>query len=92
MSFECDLSWAHRRKSVDHSEPVSPSWSDRENFQGGVGHESSVGVSELSFAVDQNWFGVLSGIDGETAGVPLGGVFVEPVADEHNVGGQIVVV
>lgn len=92
MTFEGYLSWTHRSESVDHSEPVSSAWCDCEDFEWGVGHKSSVGVSELTLAVDEDVVGILSGVDGQTTWVSFSGVFVEPIAQYHDVCCQIEVV
>jgi hypothetical protein len=92
VSLDGELRGTHRSERVDHPEPVSSSWSHGEDFQRCVGHESGVGVSELSFAVDEQAFGVLTGVDGQSSWESLGGVFVHPVAEQHHVRGQVVVV
>lgn len=92
MSFDGDLGWANGGKGVDHAETVTAAWGDGEDFQRGVGHETGVGVTELSLAVDEQRFGILTGVDGETTWVPFGGIFVEPIAYQHDVRGQIEVV
>lgn len=92
VSFEGDLRGADGTEGVDQSEPVSPARGDGEDLQRGVGHEAGVGVPELSLSVEENVLWVLSRVDGEPAGVPLGGIFVHPIAEEHHVGGQIEVV
>lgn len=60
VSLDGELSWAYGCEGVDHTESVSATWSDGEYFQWGVGHESSVGITELSFAVDQHRLGILT--------------------------------
>lgn len=92
MSFESDLGGAHRCKSIDHSESVSSTRRDCEHFQGRVGHEASVRVSELTLSVNQYVFGILPGVDGQTTWVSLGCVFVKPIAEKHDMSGQVVVV
>lgn len=92
VAFNRDLSRTHWSESVDHSESVSPSWGDGKHFQRCVCHETGVGVSELSFAVDQNRFGVLTGVDRQTAWEPLGGIFVEPVTNQHYMSGQVIII
>lgn len=92
MGFDSDLRGAHGCERVNHSEPVSSAGGDSEYFQWSVCHESCVGVSELSLSVDENRFGVLARVDGQSSWVPLSGVLVQPIADEHDVGSKIVVV
>ena len=86
------LRWTHRSKRVDHPEPVSLSRCDRENFQRSVRLESSIGISELSFSIDQQAFGILSGVNSQSSRESLNGIFVHPVAQKHDVCGQIKIV
>lgn len=92
MSFDGNLGWAYRRKGVDHTESVPAARSDGEDFQRCVGHETGVGVTELSLAVDEHRFRILTGVDGETTWVSFGGILVEPIAYQHDMRGQIEVV
>lgn len=92
VSFDGDLGGANRSKRVDHTEPVATAGRDGEDLQRGVGHEAGVGIAELALAVDEQRFGILAGVDGQTTRVTFGGVLVEPIADEHDVRGQIEVV
>lgn len=92
MALDGQLGWAHGGEGVDDTEPVATSRRHREDLEGRVGHEAGVGVPELALSVDQQRLGVLASVHGQSAGVSLGGVFVQPVADQHDVGGQIEVV
>lgn len=92
MTLDCDLGWTNRGKGVDHSESVSATGSNGEDFQRSVGHEAGVGVSELSFTVDEEGFGILTSINGQSSWVPFSGVLMQPIADQNNVGCQIKVV
>lgn len=92
VSFNGDLGWANRGKGVDHTESITAARGDGKDFERSVGHETGVGVTELSLAVDEQRFGILTGVDGETTWVPFGGIFMEPIAYQHNVRGQIEVV
>lgn len=92
MAFESDLSRAHGRESVDHSESVTSAGRDGEHFQGRVGHEASVGISELTLAVNQHVLGILTSVDGKTTWVPLRGILVQPITKQHYVGSQVIIV
>lgn len=92
VSFKCDLRGADSTEGVDQSEPVPPTGGDSIDLQRSVGHEAGVGVPELPLSVEEDILGILSCVDGEPAGVPFGGIFVHPIAEEHHVGGQIEVV
>lgn len=92
MSFDSNLSRAHGRKCIDQSESVPSSWSDGENFEWCVCHESGIRVTELSSSVNQHWLRILPGIDGESTGVSFSSVLVQPITDQHNVRCQIEVV
>jgi hypothetical protein len=92
MSLDSELSRADRGQRVDHTESVSPAWSDRENFERSVGTVAGVGILELTLAVDEEGFGILTSVGGQPTGEPFKCVLVHPVTKEHDVGGQIVVV
>lgn len=92
MSFEGDLRGADGAEGVDQSESVSSAGGNGVDLQRSVGHEAGVGVPELSLSVEENILGVLTGVDGEPAGVSFSSVFVHPIAKEHDVGGQIEIV
>lgn len=92
LTFDGDLSGAHRGESVDHAEPVASAGCHREDLQRSVGHEAGVGVAELAFAVDEHRLGVLTGVDGQSSRVSLGGVFVHPIGQQHDVRCQVEVV
>lgn len=92
VSFYRQLSGTDGREGVDHPEPVPPARSDREDLQGRVGHEAGVGVPELPFAVDEAALRVLAGVDGEPSWETFWCILVHPVAEEHDVRGQVVVV
>lgn len=46
----------------------------------------------MSFAVDENVVGILAGVDGQTSWVSFSRVFVEPIAEDHDMGSQVKVV
>lgn len=92
VSLNGQLSWTYGSKRVDHSESVSLSWGHGKYFQRCVGHETGVGISELTLAVDQQTLGVLASVDGQPSWESFGGIFVHPVAEQHHVGGEIVIV
>lgn len=92
VAFDRHLCRTHGRERIDQSETVPATRRNREYLQRGVGHETGVRIAELSASVDQHRFGVLAGVDGQSAGIAFGGVLVQPVTDQHNVRGQIEVV
>lgn len=92
MAFNCNLSRAHGRESVDHAESVASAGCHCEDFQRSVGHEAGVRVAELTFAVDEHGFRILAGVDSQTPRISLGGVFVQPIRQQHDVSRQIEVI
>lgn len=92
MSLDSQLGGTDGGERVDHAESVTAARRHGEDLQWGVGHESSVGVAELALAVNEQRFGILASVDGQSSRVPLGGVLVEPVTDQHDVRRQIEVV
>lgn len=92
VSFDGQLRWANRSKRIDHPEPIPPPRRNSEHFQRCVGHESGVGVPELSLSVDEQALRVLARVHGQPSRETLRSVFVHPVTEEHHVGGQVVVV
>lgn len=48
--------------------------------------------SELSFAVDEESFGVLSRVGSQSSREPFLCVFVHPVGEEHHVGREVIVI
>lgn len=92
VTFDGDLSGAHRRESVDHAESVASAGCHRENLQRRVRHEAGVWITELTFAVDQHGLGILTGVDRQSTGVSLSSVFVQPIRQQHDVGRQIKVI
>lgn len=67
VPLDRQLRRTHGRERVDHPEPVSSAWCDREHFQGRVGHESGVRIPELALPVDQAALGVLARVDGQAS-------------------------
>lgn len=92
MSFNRQLRRTHRCKRINHPKSVPPSWSDCEHFQRRVGHESCVGVPELSFTVDETTLRILTGVYGKSSRETFRSVLVHPVTKEHDVGCKIIVV
>lgn len=92
MAFDGQLGGADGGEGVDHTESVPATGCDSEDLEGSVGHETGVGIAELSLSVDQQRFGILASVDGQTAGISLSGVLVEPITDQHDVRGQVKVV
>lgn len=92
MSFNRQLRWTDGSEGIDHPEPVSSSRGDGEDFEWCIGHETGVGVPELTFAVDEATLGVLSSVHGQSSRETLRGIFVHPIAEEHDVCRQVVVV
>lgn len=92
VSFDGHLSRTDGSKCIDQPEAIPTTRSDCEDLQRSVGHEAGVRITELASAVDQHRFGILAGVDGQSTGITFGGVLVQPVANQHDVGGQIKVV
>lgn len=92
MTFDCHLSWTHRSEGIDHAETITTARCNGEYFQGGICHKAGVGVTELTLAVNQQRFGILASVDSQTAGITFGSILVQPITDQHNVGGQIKVI
>lgn len=92
VPFDGHLRWANRGEGVDHAEPIAPAGCNCEYFERRVCHETSVGITELAFAVDQHGFRILAGVHGQTSRIPLCRILMQPVANEHYVRGQIEVV
>ena len=92
MSLDRNLGRADGSERVDHAEPIAAPRRNGEDLQRRVGHEAGVRVTELALAVDQQRFGILTGVHRQTARVTLSGVLVQPVTHQHDVRGQIEVV
>lgn len=92
VSLDRHLGGTDGGEGVDHAEAVATSRGDCEDLEGSVGHEASVGIPELSLAVDQHGLGILASVDRQATRITLGRILVQPIADEHDVCGQIKVV
>lgn len=92
MSFDGHLCRTHRRKRIDQSESIPATRRYGEYLERCIGHEASVRVTELTATIDEHRFGILAGVDGKTARITLSGVFVQPIADQHDVCRQIEVI
>lgn len=92
VSLDGDLGRADGSERVDHTEPVATAWRDGEDLERCVGHEARVRIPELALAVDEQRFRILTGVDGQSTRVPFGRILVQPIADQHDVRGQIEVV
>jgi hypothetical protein len=92
VAFDGDLCWTNGREGSDHAESVAFAWRHGEDFERRVGHESGVGIAELALAVDQQRFGILASVDGQTTRISLGGILMQPIAQHNDVRGQIEVV
>lgn len=92
VSLDGHLGRANGGEGVYHAEAVPSAGRDGEYLERRVRHESRVRVSELAAAVDEHRLGVLAGVDGQAAREALGGVLVQPVADQHDVRRQVEVV
>lgn len=92
MALDGDLGGTDRGEGVDHSESVATTRRDREDLQRSVGHKSGVGVSELALAVNEERLGILASVYSQSTWISFGGIFVQPITDHHDVGGQIKVI
>lgn len=92
MALDGQLGGTHGAEGVDHSEAVPASGGDGEHLEGSVGHQTGLGVSELTAAVDEDGVRVLSGTHLQASGETLGRVLVHPVLEHHQVVGQVEVV
>lgn len=75
------LSRAHRGECVDQTETVAATGRNGEDLERCVGHESSVGIAELTATIDEHRFGILTGVDSQTAGISFGRILVQPITD-----------
>lgn len=92
VALDRHLCRAHRRKRIDQPESVPPARRNRENLQRRIRHEPSVLIAELSASINQHRFGILASVDRQPSRIAFGGVLVQPIADQHNVRGQIEIV